>query len=134
MIIKWAENLETGFHIIDGQHHQFIDVLNRLSEAITNNLSQDELAEIFAELYHYATNHFETEEKLFELYQYPLATEHVALHEKFKTDIVQIKTKLNAGDLQEAFRLLDYLEDWFVTHITTEDRKYIECFATHGLK
>jgi len=134
MIIEWTPELSLGVKLIDDQHHQFIDILNQLSEAITNNLSREELEEIFIQLRHYTENHFGTEEKLFEQFDYPDKEQHVALHDEFRVKLAEIKLNLDKGNLQPAFELLDFLEDWLVNHITTIDPLYVDNFHEHGLK
>ena len=62
----WDKTFVTGLDIVDRQHHELIDLFNRLSDALMSDakLSEAALVEIFETLHDYARFHFREEEQL----------------------------------------------------------------------
>ena len=62
------------------------------------------------------------------------ATQHIKEHNKFKGKIVELREKFKNNELEISFELIDFLEDWLLDHLMTQDQKYVKCFKEHGLK
>ena len=61
-IFPWNDNFETGVELIDEQHQQLVDILNKLAVHLANRTGEITLNEIFNELVDYTDYHFKTEE------------------------------------------------------------------------
>ncbi|MFA6428349.1 MAG: bacteriohemerythrin [Candidatus Buchananbacteria bacterium] len=132
MAIIWQEEYSVGVKEIDQQHQHFIGILNGLYTAITEQQVTQAIEKIINDLVVYATNHFATEEKYFDLFNYEFSVEHKAEHQKLTTKVLALKKAYEAGQ-EVATELLDFLEDWLVDHLSVQDKKYVKCFHDHGL-
>lgn len=131
--IVWSNDYSLGISIIDEQHKNFVAVIDELYESIQNVSGKPNLEKIFDKLVEYHNLHFATEEKYFDEFNYEGATEHKFHHEEFTKKIDEYQKKVREGSYDIGFDLIDYLEDWLVTHLSTMDKKYVECFHEHGL-
>jgi hemerythrin len=135
MAFLWNDDYLLGIQIIDEQHKWFVNTLSELEEALTKSVDiQSKIETIFNKLEAYAQFHFATEEKYFDEFGYEGSTEHKAEHKKFKEKLADIRKQYLTNQLDTAFDLADYLEDWLLNHLATMDKKYVECFHSHGLK
>ena len=61
--------------------------------------------------------------------------ERVSKHLRTADELVRKKKYDDAlFEIEFAFELVDFLEDWLINHLMIVDRKYIKCFHEHGLK
>ena len=87
---SWSGKYDVGVKKIDDQHHQFMILLNDLYEAMRDGKERVILNEILEGLTRYVTEHFTTEERFFELYQYPETNEHKKEHEEMKGELAEL--------------------------------------------
>ena len=131
-IITWQDEYSVNVKEIDDQHKHFIGILNRLYMAIQAS-DTAVLSPLIDELVAYATKHFATEEKYFDQFHYEGATEHKEEHAKLAATVAESLARKTEDPLTLSYELLDFLEDWLVNHLNTMDKKYVTCFAEHGL-
>ena len=134
MLIKWKEEYSVNVKEIDEQHQHLISMINQLYKNISN-VSLDEilLAQTLDELIEFAKNHFGTEEKYFDKFGYPEAEHHKSIHRLFTEKISLFKEGYKNKKVKISFYLIDFLEDWFLNHLASEDKKYTKFFNEHGL-
>jgi hemerythrin-like metal-binding protein len=128
MPICWNSDYELGIAHIDAQHHQFIDNLNELYQAITEVPLLEKVMPIFGKIEDYTVYHFRTEEDFFKKVNYPQSAGHIAQHNEFKVKVAELKAKLQTDGIGTCFELVDYLENWLVEHISHYDRLYAPYF------
>ncbi|MFA6429943.1 MAG: bacteriohemerythrin [Patescibacteria group bacterium] len=129
----WKPEYSLGIKIIDEQHQQFIITINDLYQAIQARKTTEALADILTRLIEYSAYHFGTEEKYFAEFHYAETQIHVAAHDTFRRKMADLQSQASQNELAISFELIDYLEDWLVEHLSTMDRRYVECFHEHGL-
>ena len=129
---EWKDEYSVNVKILDEQHKQLFKTVDSLYQSILEKKEKEKLSEIFEQLNKYAQYHFSTEEKYFKEFNYEEADAHIALHEKFKKNISEMEAKINDENFN-TFDLLDFLEDWWVSHILNADKKYSKNFNEHGL-
>lgn len=132
-VFQWKDEYTVGVEEIDIQHKKFVETVAKLHSAIKNRKVQEELNTIYEELVDYATNHFATEEKYFEKCAYEHTKEHVAEHRAFTVRLAMLKKKASYDNIDASFELIDFLEDWWITHLEGADRKYVDCLKKCGL-
>ncbi len=132
MSIQWSKEHSVNVKELDDQHKTFIDLLNRSYNLINSKSSQEDLKNILADLISYAVNHFDTEEKYFDLYNYENSTEHKEEHKKLKNQVLDFQKDFLAGKKDVTVELIDFLENWLVDHLDSQDKKYTKCFNDHG--
>ena len=114
-----------GIEIIDTQHQQLFDIMNKLYIASEEDQELETIIGLFEELKDYTKYHFTEEEIYFSKHPQDEIKRHKELHQFF------IK-KLD-GSIQQCIRigalsleLLFFLNDWLVEHIQVEDQKYVK--------
>jgi hemerythrin len=137
MTTAWDSKYETNISEIDSQHKKLFRLINIIEEVYDQNKDHltektKVLLEAISELEDYTLIHFLIEERGMELNQYPDLEAHTAQHTKFTDKILELKNRLNQGDLlsnevqlEKFFKeLLAYLRVWLTNHILKEDMNY----------
>ena len=132
--LEWEDKYSVGVEEIDNQHKRMFAVINELLDAIEANSTGEHLGEIIESLVKYKMFHFKTEEDYFEKFNYEGKEEHETRHREFNERLTAIKTKYPEYNIDFAFELVDFLEDWLINHLMVMDQKYVKCFHEHGLK
>jgi hemerythrin len=134
MKLIWEDKYSVGVKLIDDQHKMMFETINKLLYMLSNMAQKNEIDEIISKLVEYKKFHFETEEKYFDEFNYEYAEEHKAKHRDFNNKLAELVEKNKDDSITLAFSLIDFLEDWLLDHLITEDQKYVACFAKNGLK
>ena len=123
-IFQWREAYNTNIKEMDKHHQELFQTANRLYEEINTGRNKAALAEMLDFLIHYTEEHFSQEEKLMEDYDFPEYEGHIKQHERLIFEVQQLKDKYAAGEIQMDMSIINFLKDWIINHILTEDRKY----------
>ncbi|WP_291327720.1 hemerythrin family protein [Desulfovibrio sp. UCD-KL4C] len=115
-----GELLCTGVGIIDGQHNNFIKILEKIRLQIST-LSQNEISSALDELFLYSLYHFETEEQILKKYNLESFPEHLEQHREFSEKMEQFKMDCMLEKLELNIELIDFLEQWLINHIKNTD-------------
>lgn len=133
-MIYWHEGLSLGVKAIDDDHKQLLNIINRLSDSIRDDNTQEVIDEIFDDLHKYIVEHFQREEALLKKCDYEDIKEHIAQHREFSKKIPELKAKLaKAKTSTNAQEVSYFLTDWLFNHIIEEDIPTIGLFEKHGL-
>jgi hemerythrin-like metal-binding protein len=127
--IEWGAELSVGDEVIDRQHMVLVRAINLLSEAVANHSSKDLLGEIFDILTDYTVTHFVYEEDRFQRAGYPDSAEHVREHESLLLQVVELRSKWQAGEAEIGPAVLDFLVAWLRNHIVGSDKRYAPYLA-----
>jgi len=133
VLFQWSDEYLVGFKEIDDQHKGFVKTLNKLFTYLKDGKERAELQSILKELIAFTKVHFDTEEILFDKYNYPHTEEHKKAHAEFFEKAIELEKKLDQKVLTIDFTLLDFLDDWFRTHLKIEDAKYTKYFKEIGV-
>lgn len=134
-LFKWKEEYETGIKVIDLQHKKIFETIDVLFTAVSENRGQEVVTQVLDELIQYAAHHFNFEESHFEKFHFEGREAHIKEHDYYRQRVAEFAATYNNTQATnvEAFEILDFLEDWWIDHVTGTDRKYIECFREYGL-
>lgn len=132
--LEWKDDYSVDVKILDDQHKQMFATINELLEAINTNTPKERMKSIIDNLIKYKLFHFETEEKYFKEFNYDGAEEHIAKHHEFNEKLNALIAKHSEVSLEFAFELIDFLEDWLISHLMIMDQGYKKCFKEHGLE
>lgn len=132
-LIKWTDELNVGFELIDKQHRVLLDMINELYDALMEIRGQEALRKIVNRMVEYATIHFMTEERQMVEYKYEDYENHKIIHDSFSRKAVDLKNQLSEDGFILSLDVLNFLRDWLINHIQGTDRKYISCFKNNGL-
>ena len=131
-LLEWKEGFSVGVKELDLHHQKIFDLVNQLHQIMRNLKDKEFIIPVVEELKGYGGYHLNTEEKYFDAYGYTGAKDHKKAHEYYRQKIESFSNRLNDNFL--SFELIDFLEDWWLGHITGEDQKYKDFFKKNGLK
>jgi len=146
-LFAWQDEYSVGIGVLDEQHRQIFQLLNRLHEAVllhpgkltTNLLLPPEqgraaLGSLLDELLAYVRWHFAAEELLMQAFDFPEALAHELEHERQLRVLLAFREQFADDGEQLVTPLLEYMASWFIRHILTTDRHYSAFFAEHGAR
>lgn len=125
-LMRWDDKYNTGNFVIDHQHRHLVQLIYELEEVCQHNDLKPALLEtILEEVTNYTVYHFQTEEKIMEQVNYSALEEHKLLHNDFvnKLNLFKIETQKGTAYIDRIF--CDFLKDWLIGHIITEDPKFM---------
>lgn len=94
MYAEFDESLVTGNELIDGQHKELIDKINKLISCCEDGGGKLEAIKMLGYLADYTEFHFAAEEELQEKISYPGLAEHRQKHEEFKKAVEELHEML----------------------------------------
>ena len=129
MRAEFDETLVTGNEMIDGQHKELIDKINKLWDSC--EVGNDKLTAIktLDYLADYTDFHFGEEEKLQESISYPGIEQHKKEHEKLRRVVEELHEMLEEQEgPTEAFvaQVQENVINWLYNHIKGFDRSVAE--------
>jgi hemerythrin-like metal-binding protein len=128
MHIDWKDTYKTGNPQIDAQHMQWFNKANYFLEAA----DKESRTVAATKMYQYTHLHFQDEERLMQLIDYPAAKEHTRRH---KDTLVHMRLLLEqiANDTLVMEKWQAFLEELFLHHIGNADLK-LAAFITSQKK
>ena len=129
MRAEFDETMVTGNEMIDGQHKELIDKINKLLDSC--EVGNDKLTAIktLDYLADYTDFHFGEEEKLQESISYPGIEQHKKEHEKLRRVVEELHEMLEEQEgPTEAFvaQVQENVINWLYNHIKGFDRSVAE--------
>ncbi len=123
-MIEWNDSLSVNIEEIDRQHKTLVDMVNRVHDMMSGGTADHAgILEILSDMAAYAVEHFSTEERYMDQYDYPAAPLHKTRHSEFVAKVAQVNKDLEAGTGQTYMEVLNFLTDWLVTHINDTDKE-----------
>lgn len=109
--IVWSDSYALGYEPMDIVHEEFVALVRAMQEAPDNELLTrlDAIAE-------HAKSHFGAENDWMAATDFPARECHVNEHDAVLKSVLDVRTQLVNGDLQNARRLADELARWFSGH------------------
>ncbi len=129
MRAEFSDNLITGNELIDSQHKELIDRINKLLDSCELENGQITAVKTLDYLADYTDFHFGAEEALQKEIEYPDYDKHKAQHEAFKKTIEELNEMLQEEEGPSAAFVAKVEENvikWFYTHISGFDRSVAE--------
>ena len=122
--VTFPTSLYTRISIIDQQHKDLIDAVNKLYDAINEGKGVDEAKKALAFLSQYVIFHFAGEEKLWADNRYPKYEEHKAAHDAFTKTVKELHSLLLTEGATDAFadKVESEVTNWLINHIQGLDR------------
>ena len=133
-MIEWSNKYSVNVSIIDQEHKDFIDLVNKVIVTKRHDYSQKEVEELLAELVKFAKEHFEMEETYMSTFKYSDYLLHYNEHLNFSLHMIIYNNQVINGEYKILDELHKYLQEWVDYHLLTTDKKYTKCFNKHGLK
>ncbi|MCB2181187.1 MAG: bacteriohemerythrin [Desulfobulbaceae bacterium] len=122
--ITFSQEFSVGVSGIDDQHKKIMDFINQVHDAVKNDSPIADIKKILGDMAKFTVDHFATEEKYFDQFQYPETEKHKAVHKKLLTRVSDIITQINEGQDVNLIEVLTFLKDWLQNHILVQDKQY----------
>lgn len=131
----WKDEYSVKVKLFDEQHQRLIGIMNDLIDCLNSIGSSDvKIDSLMSLLRKNELEHFATEEQYFQKFHYPEAAAHILKHRNFieQCDLLE---KSNADNVNDRIsNIVYFLEDWWISHICGDDKKYSDFFNDHGLQ
>lgn len=128
-MIEWSEHYEVGVAVIDGQHREMLEIVNRLLEGLRGGRDAGELVETLRELVRCAEHNVATEERLMQEHGLAVA-HHAEEHRRLLEAIRHFDLRLDPGGLADS---ASWLREWLLGHIDEDDRPFAELLRSRGV-
>ena len=124
MAYELTKNLETGNAVIDNEHRELFQAVNRLLDACSKGAGLTAVEPAMEFLLQYVDKHFAHEEELQENSKYPNMATHKDFHEKYKIQLKQIAADMKAsGSPVSVMVKLNNHIAVLINHIRLDDKK-----------
>jgi hemerythrin-like metal-binding protein/diguanylate cyclase (GGDEF)-like protein len=126
--VQWSTRYEVGVDVLDGQHRELLEQINRLGDALRSGQDFDLLVETLKELVRYTEHHFGTEERLMDELG-ARSERHRAEHRRLLDSLMRFTLRLDADGVMQSAA---FLQDWLYRHIDEVDRPFAAFLRKHG--
>jgi len=133
-IIQWKDEYNTNIPIIDQHHRKMASMINDFYSSVKSNENNLHIKKTLDALIDYTKYHFAYEEMLFEKFDYNEKIGHVKAHIDLKGKIIEYREKIESSTVVSHSEVLGFLIDWFISHITKMDTKYVTFFAEKNIE
>ena len=133
-LLVWQDTDSVGVKELDDQHKEIFSVTNRFYDLMSQSKTKEDFKLILDELIKNIIDHFATEEKYFDLYQYDQKISHTRLHQTYLQKINQFSKEIDQNfNIELLLQMADFMKNWWIHHIDNEDKKYSQYFNQQGL-
>jgi hemerythrin-like metal-binding protein len=122
-LITWNDSYSVKVNEMDNQHKKLVDLINTMHDAMKVGKGKEIIGEISKALLDYTKRHFNAEEMLMKLHNYPGYEEQKRVHNQLVSEILDIQKKFEAGTVISQ-EVITFLKNWLVNHIQGMDQKY----------
>ena len=124
-IFSWREEYAVNVKEMDNDHIKLLESANSLYQLIDAEDQTGFLGKL-EELINIAQKHFQDEEMLMKDQKFPEYKIHSKKHKRIIREANEVLKKIKDNRYEIDTDFLDFLKDWVINHILTEDRKYGE--------
>jgi len=117
---------------IDEQHQLFLEMIDELGDRIGAGAQRQGLLDALQGVRIYADIHFGDEEALMSAQHYPELAAHRRRHETFRHMINDLEARAKDGPGLVSLEMLEFLGQWFIGHIRTEDQRFAAFAHAHA--
>jgi len=121
---KVGGGFSTGVAKLDEQHHQIREAILGFQKELGRGLTAEALVASLDALLQKMSDHFHFEESYLEHIKFPDLVHHKGEHERFRTDVLQLRERLASGDQGASLELSAFLFNWFRRHTLEEDATF----------
>lgn len=130
---SWSDKFSVNIDIIDEQHKELFNILDKCYELLLKNKENDkydEIITILEELKEYTIYHFQTEEDFMRKNGYSKFLTHKFAHDAFIEEINKFDIySIDIDQKKSINNILDVVSNWIKVHIMETDKnipKYLK--------
>lgn len=132
--IKWTDGTSVGVPVIDAEHRQLADLINRVYGAIKDRRPLDMLRPSLDELEAYAEQHFATEERLMRTHGVPVLAYdfHMEEHDNFRSHLASLRRDLEVDPSTLRVDLWELVGKWWDKHVLGTDKQLARAIKSNA--
>jgi len=130
---EWKDQYSLGIKLIDDQHKSLIKLINDLHRGLIGGTTNEIIEETLSSLIDYTIYHFNSEEEIFRMFNYPEYHAHKKQHDALAQRVLEIQKSISDKSATLSFEVMDFLVDWLTDHILTEDQNYKSYFNAKNI-
>ncbi|MDP1833246.1 MAG: bacteriohemerythrin [Geothrix sp.] len=133
MEVAWNTRYNTGIEIVDEQHQELFQVVNRLRELVQEGADRGVIGTLLEDLVACSERHFATEEAFMAKVAYPDLPQHVAEHASMLTSLHELLGKFRESHWAMALMVPTFMEGWLKHHISDGDFGFVTFLKARNL-
>ena len=119
---KWSKANAVFVPEIDAEHRTIFRLGEELQQALLAGAPLPEVLTVFRELTAHSEEHFQHEERLMRSTRYPILEWHKQQHDTVRKRLKQFGPGVEAGDMEAADQLVEFIAGWLRDHTRLADR------------
>jgi len=119
--MQWHKSYETGNKVVDNDHKEIFDMVNKLINISFQNQRENYTSTIDY-LSKYVLRHFANEEGIMDESDYPRSEEHKRQHSDFVKVVTQLRERLDANESDIGLEINQTIVDWLSDHVLGSDK------------
>ena len=123
-LIQSNEALQVGVRQFDQEHCQLIEIINQFHSAVKTGKGIAAVGPTLQKLTDFAQEHFDNEENLLVLHDYPELEQHRAAHREIIMHLQSMGSNFVQSSTTLQYETLQFLLDWLLNHTRDVDKKY----------
>lgn len=123
--LHWDDAMDTGIKMIDDDHKALVNLINKFQEASEFKVADELIQHALDEVVSYTQYHFEREEQLMLLNEYPDFDAHKIKHKQMIKKINDYAESYRVDKSKATEQILVFLKTWLVQHIKGSDQEYV---------
>ena len=124
--------MTTQTHVA-AEHRVLVELLRALQKALGRaETDRSACSSLLKQLLDYSEAHFLSEQLLMRFHGYPAYEEHVLEHDRLIGDLRDLSVAWTEGGGDAAGNLLERVEEWLLTHMSTADMALEGYLAQHA--
>src|SRR5450631_4014599 len=133
MDVAWNVRYDTGIQIIDEQHRELFQIVDRLRRMVQDGAARGPVGDLLADLVGCTERHFATEETYMSRFGYPDLTQHVSEHVSMLTSLHELKARFQESHQSMALMVPTFMEGWLKHHISDGDFGFVTFLKARNL-
>ncbi|MEW5726883.1 MAG: hemerythrin domain-containing protein [Pseudomonadota bacterium] len=135
MRVRWRDSFSVGDALIDAQHREFFDEVNRVSEALEGGEGREAVIAFYRVFVAGLDRHFRDEEELLARIRFPDIDIHRSEHQALMAAVTAVEGLLvTSQSVHELRFIVKRLFAALVEHLVSEDMRYkSHVLAARGL-
>lgn len=123
-LLHWQENYCIGLAEVDHEHHELIELINSLHDALGADRRGERVEAFLGEIFADISAHFALEERVMRERRYDALVGHKADHEGLLDQLRDMMdAQADGAELDDA-RFGGQLAEWFAGHFRTHDARF----------
>jgi hemerythrin len=133
MEVAWNIRYSTGIRIIDEQHQELFQIVNRLRQLVLEEADRNGIEVLLEDLVACSERHFASEEAHMAQVGYPDLTQHMAEHASMLASLHELLGRFRESDQAMAMMVPTFMEGWLKHHISDGDFGFVSFMKARNL-